>query len=108
MPTIQTQTEPSLRNYWETQLKITKQQSSFEPVLVPLTTAAFGKPVRTADGKIIMRLKPVNFLLNSTLIVDIINRGKVLVADLEKGTVYVTEGDKLVQLIEANLTWSEN
>jgi len=90
-------------------MKITKQQSSFTPSLVQLINVPHGQPVRTSDGsnKLLMRVKPVNFLLNSDLINDCINRGKVFVVDLAKGTLYITEGDKQVQLIESQLTWSE-
>ena len=62
----------------------------------------FGKAFRfERSGQIHIRVKPVNYLLNSTLLTDVINRGKCIVSNVEKGTVYVVEGDREVMVVDA-------
>jgi hypothetical protein len=51
---------------------------------------------REFQSETFMRLKPVNFLLNSSLICDCINLGKVLVVNLETGNCYFIKGDETV------------
>ena len=43
-----------------------------------------------------MRIKPVNYLLNSTLIVDKINSGDVLVVKLDTATAAFIDGNEVV------------
>lgn len=44
-------------------------------------------------GNIVMRVKPTRFILNSTVISDVMNRGDVFVVNLAKGTFYAVHGD---------------
>jgi hypothetical protein len=55
--------------------------------------AVFGRKRRQA---FYMRVKPVNYLLNSTLIVDKINSGDVLVVRLDTATVAFIDGNEIV------------
>jgi hypothetical protein len=48
--------------------------------------------VAKVNGKTIMRLKPTQFLLNSTLVGDVLNRGDCFVCNLEAGTLYILPG----------------
>lgn len=48
------------------------------------------------NGNLLMRVKPVNFLLNSDLINDCISRGRIFVANMAKGTLYTIEGSEIV------------
>lgn len=45
------------------------------------------------DGYI-MRVKPVNYLLNSTLVSDVINRNKCFVVNIETGNMFIVEGTR--------------
>lgn len=56
-------------------------------------------------GDVHMRVKPVSFLLNSTLVQENINAGKVFCVNMEKGTLHIIQGGYAVERIEANLTW---
>ena len=58
-------------------------------------------------GKILMRVKPVQFLLNSTLVTDVINRGDCFVVDMETGNLYVTDGSKSALFANATLVVTE-
>lgn len=53
--------------------------------------------------QIYIRVKPVNYLLNSSLITDCINRGKVIVVNLNKGTTFVIEGTREIALLDCSI-----
>lgn len=75
--------------------------------LSPTISVAADQPVNSTfiyRDKICLRVKPVNFLLNSTLLTDCINKNKVFVVNLEKGTLFVIEGNAMVEPIVSNLT----
>lgn len=89
-------------------MKVT-QKELFEPSQDDLTInkVRFGLPViDKKSGNLIVRVKPVNFVLNSALITDVINRGRVFVVNLKLGTMYVTEGNRPVEEVNSELTWS--
>lgn len=72
----------------------------------PITVkfAQFGKPFKMINGgfdDIFIRVKPVNYLLNSTLLNDVINRGKCVVCNIRKGTIFVVEGDRRIVMVDA-------
>jgi hypothetical protein len=68
----------------------------------------YGEPFRRKGcAEILMRVKPVNFLLNSTLINDCINRGRSCVVNLEKGTLFITEGEVTAIPVDCKLLWSK-
>jgi hypothetical protein len=60
-----------------------------------------------ADKRVMMRVKPVNYLTNSTLVTDCINRNKVFVIGLDKGTLFVIEGNAEVVPLNATLSVSK-
>lgn len=63
------------------------------PTWKQLCNIPFGIPVRrNNNGVVIMRVKATGFLLNSTLIADIIHRDDCLIVDLAKGTLYSVAG----------------
>lgn len=49
-------------------------------------------------GPFFIRVKPVNFLLNSSLLGDIINRGDIITVNLEKNTLYYMQGDTRIKV----------
>lgn len=88
-------------------MKITKVQAALIVGHLPILQIPAGRVVLTAEKKLLMRVKPTGFLLNSTVIGDVITRGDALVLDLAKGTMYAVSGATLVQPIISELTWSE-
>ena len=87
-------------------MKCEKVQTSLLDANILLKNAPFGTVVKQGT-KLLMRLKPVNFLCNSTIINDAISKGNCTVADMQSGTVYITEGDKLCKLLDTKMLWSE-
>lgn len=57
------------------------------------------------NKKIVMRIKPTGFLLNSNIIGDVINRGDVLIVDMAKGTLYCVHGDITVIPLSGKLQY---
>lgn len=58
----------------------------------------------TFKNEIFMRVKPTGFLLNSSLIGDVINRGDIFVVNLSKGTVRAFQGDIEVQECDVQIS----
>lgn len=90
-------------------MNITKQQKLLQLGSPTLTVRDI--PAGTCfsyQSKTLMRLKATGFLLNSNLVADILNRADCLVADLEKGTVYIMEGSKEVSFCDASLLITED
>ena len=87
-------------------MKITKSQTSLLDDSILLKDVVFGQAV-FIGGKILVRVKPVNFLCNSTIINDMISKGNVLVIDMAKGTCYITDGSKPCKPLSSELMWSE-
>lgn len=52
--------------------------------------------------RLLMKVKPVNFLLNSTLVNEAINRRDCLVISVYSGTLYITDGDS--EVIEKDIS----
>ena len=52
-------------------------------------------------GPIYIRVKPKGFLLNSSLLGDILNRGDIITVNLNKNTLYYMKGTDEVVLREA-------
>ena len=48
-----------------------------------------------------IRVKPVNYLLNSSLICDKLNRGDPLVVNLALGTLYFIDGEEIVESVSS-------
>lgn len=57
-------------------------------------------------GDIYMSVKPVSFLLNSTLVQENINAGKRFCVNLEKGTLHILPGNTVVEAVDAKLIWA--
>jgi hypothetical protein len=73
-------------------------------MLTQLRYATYGMPVQDKKtGKIIMRIRPTGFLLNSTLVSEVLSRGDTFIVDLEKGTLYCAAGDRNIDLIHSEL-----
>ena len=89
-------------------MKVTKQQSSLLRNIGMVKSQPFGIPFYQPDSKkILMRVKPTGFLLNSNIVADVMSRGDVFVVDLAKGTVYAVEGGRKLEQINSELFWSE-
>lgn len=75
------------------------------PEYFPVNKVNFGVPFKFKDqgADTFIRVKPVNFLLNSTILNDVINRGDVIVCRLAKGTIFVTQGTRPIQLLDATV-----
>lgn len=91
--------------------KATKQAPLFpEEVDLPLgigymylRQVSFGAFFVSTDPKykeVYQRVKPVNFLLNSNLVNDCINRDKVFVVNIQKGTLFIAPGNRIVKAHE--------
>jgi Tfp pilus assembly ATPase PilU len=87
-------------------VKVTKSQASLLDDSILLKDVVFGQAVLAA-GKVLVRVKPVNYLCNSTIINEAISKGNVLVVDASKGTCYITDGSKPCKPLTSELIWSE-
>ena len=56
-----------------------------------ISSMPYGEAFKS-KGKLLMRVKPTQFLLNSTIVSDVLNRGDCFVCNLESGTLYITKG----------------
>jgi hypothetical protein len=79
----------------------------FEPIenkFQKLGTLPFGSPFRIpgVKNKFYIRVKPVNWILNSNLVNDAINRNKCFVVALDTGTLGIKEGT--LEVIPVNLS----
>lgn len=63
-------------------------------------TQPYGLPF-THNGNLVMRVKPTGFLLNSSVVADVLTRNDCFVVNLVKGTVYAIQGDATVKPIDA-------
>ncbi len=78
----------------------------FESTPTEFTAAdvGFGRIFKDLLSKrILIRVKPTGFLLNSSVIGDIINRNDVLVFSPKHGTLYSIPGDRPIEMLEATL-----
>ena len=58
------------------------------------------------NKKIVMKLKPTGFLLNSNIVADILNRGDCFIVDMAKGTLYIVSGELVVTSLNTKLQYS--
>lgn len=54
-----------------------------------------------------LRVKPTGYILNSELVADVLNRRDVFVTSVERGTLYIVEGNKEVIEIESSIVIKE-
>jgi hypothetical protein len=62
----------------------------------------YGEAFRS-KGKLLMRVKPTQFLLNSTIVSDVLNRGDAFVVNIETGTLYITKGSNEATLWDVRI-----
>lgn len=88
-------------------MKITKQKHFSNSGLIAIQ-AEFSKPFYCKVRKdiFLMRVKPTNFLLNSSLITDVINRKNIIVINIEKGTLFCMKGNIKIEYIDCELILS--
>ncbi len=87
-------------------MKCQKKQTTLFEVSCPVNELPFGE-VAKHGALILTRVKPVNFLCNSTIINDMISKGNCLVVNLQKGTCFVMNGDTTVVRVDSTLAWNE-
>lgn len=87
-------------------MKREKIQAALISNVLLIKNAPFGEPVLCSTD-MLMRVKPVNFLCNSTIINDMISKGNCLVVNTDKGTCYIVDGNKEVKRITSTLQWSD-
>lgn len=89
-------------------MKVTKQQSSLIKELTTINRVPVGIPVWDVDARrVIMKLKPTGFLLNSSIVADVSQRGDCFVCALKGGTVFAVKASRRVMPINSELIWSE-
>jgi hypothetical protein len=87
-------------------MKCERKQQSLLASTVALRELPFGEVAK--HGTVLLaRVKPVNYLCNSTIINDMISKGNCLCINLQKGTCFITNGDTQVQQVESKLIWNE-
>lgn len=92
--------EPKKQDSIEMELNHTVQGMQFGMPFRFCSISQSGKK-RMYSNDIHLRAKPVNFLLNSNLINDVINRHKCFVVNVTKGTLFIVEGDRFVDPVQA-------
>lgn len=83
-----------------------KQLDLFAPANLTAKQIKFGD-LFLANNTIFMRVKPVNFLTNSTLLNDVINRGDIFAVNMEKGTLVCYTGNTEVEAVTAELQYKK-
>lgn len=71
-----------------------------------LRNAPYGEILKV-EGKYLMKLKPTQWLLNSNLVSDVLNRADCFVCNIETGTLYIMNGDKEVSYVDATMHITE-
>ena len=88
-------------------MKIQRQPSLLIIDKAPtLREIPYGEAVQYGE-KTLLKLKPTQFLLNSNLRADVLDRGDCLVCNLELGTLYIMEGDEPVTFIDCHFVINE-
>ena len=88
-------------------MKVSQACIEFEGAATPLLMNVDFGQCCLYKGKLVMRVKPVNFITNSSLVTDVINRGKVFVVDIEKGTLFIADGETTISFVDSSTTWSK-
>jgi len=58
---------------------------------------------RSQDKSTILRVKPTSFLLNSTLVTEVLNRSDVFIVNLVTGTLFSIVGTEEVEVLAAKI-----
>lgn len=89
-------------------MKVTRQQAALAPSPVLISTVPVGIPVFDTKGKrLIMKVKPTGFLLNSNIVADVSQRGDCFVLALKEATMFAVQSSREVLPINSELIWSE-
>ena len=89
-------------------MKITKHQDALNVGTLQIVDIPFGQACWAIKAKrLLVRVKPTSFLLNSTVIGDVLARGDTFVFAPKYGTVYPVSGDIEVIPVNSELMWSE-
>lgn len=86
-------------------MKATEKSLPEASNLVPVNRISIGRCFLHRQA-VHIRLKPTSFLLNSSIIQDKLAVGWTVVANLEKGTVYLLSGDTGITPVNADVHWS--
>jgi len=78
-------------------MKISEQQLQLIPEKIKLLKDLPHGEVFVFNGSYRMKLKPTQFLLNSSLVSDVLNRADCFVCDIEKGTLYIMQGTSVLE-----------
>lgn len=77
-------------------LKIVGKDAAFVPGIPVSDTEVLDVFTRKEDSAYYMRVKPVSYFLNSTMVQDKLAAGFVIVISLTTGTMYWIKGTELV------------
>lgn len=82
-----------------------------EQLSLPLKTVTTAKFIEMGtlfliSSDLYMRVKPVSWMLNSTLIQDKITRGYVFAVNMETGKLGTIEGSEIVEPVTGTLKWT--
>lgn len=79
-----------------------------KPATLIIKDAPYGIPLtRIQDKSTIMRVKPTSFLLNSTLVTEVLNRADVFIVNVVTGTLFSIKGTEEVKILNAKLVIDE-
>ena len=81
-------------------IKPSKSQKS----LLQIKDASYGVALkRSSDKSTVLRVKPTSFLLNSTLVTEVLNRSDVFIVNLVTGTLFSMRGTEEVEVLNAKV-----
>lgn len=84
-------------------MEIIKPLKEKKSVLL-IKDASFGIALkRASDKSTILRVKPTSFLLNSTLVAEVLNRADVFIVNLVTGTLFSIQGTEEVEVLNAKV-----
>lgn len=80
-----------------------------EDTVCTIGNTGHGIPViDTASNALIMKVKPTGFILNSSLVIDVLNRSDCFVINLHKGTMYSVPHDRKVEPVISKLLFTRD
>lgn len=84
-------------------MEIIKPTKELEQTLT-INQAPYGVALkRIKDSSTILRVKPTSFLLNSTLVTEVLNRSDVFIVNLVTGTLFSITGTEEVEILNAKV-----
>lgn len=73
--------------------------------LADILYGTVARDIAAKDKRLIMKVKPTGFLLNSNVVGDVLNRGDCFVVDLSTGVLYPTVSTKAVLPMDCKLQY---